>query len=132
MEAKAFAEPLTQKDLDFFKTLLIQQLDELVDQAKKTVGALIQNGESPSDILDQASEAMGRDYTLRIRDREYRLIQKIKTALEKIQDGTFGICENCEEEISFARLKARPVTSYCIHCKSKMEALERQRMTGSS
>ena len=129
MQAKAFAEPLSQQDLDFFKKLLIQQLDELLDQAKKTVGTLIQDGNSSSDPLDQVSEAMGRDYTLRIRDREYRLIQKIKTALEKIQEGTFGVCENCEEDISFARLKARPVTSYCIHCKSKLEAMEK-RMTG--
>lgn len=129
MEAKAFVEPLSQQDLEFFKTLLIQQLDELLNQAKKTVGVLIQDGNSSSDPLDRASEAMGRDYTLRIRDREYRLIQKIKTALEKIQDGTFGICENCEEDISFARLKARPVTAYCIHCKSKLEALEK-RMAG--
>ncbi len=129
MEAKALVEPLSQQDLDFFKELLIQQLDELLDQAKKTVGALIQDGNSSSDPLDQVAEAMGRDYTLRIRDREYRLIQKIKTALEKIQDGTFGICENCEEDISFARLKARPVTAYCIHCKSKLEAMEK-RMTG--
>lgn len=129
MEAKAFVESLSKQDIEYFKKLLIQQLDELLDQAKKTVGALIQNGISSSDPLDQASEAMGRDYTLRIRDREYRLIQKIKTALEKIHEGTFGICEHCEEDISFARLKARPVTSYCIHCKSKMEALER-RMAG--
>jgi DnaK suppressor protein len=129
LEAKAFTEPLSKQEIAYLKTLLIQQLDELLDQAKKTVGVLIQDGNSSSDPLDQASEAMGRDYTLRIRDREYRLIQKIKTALEKIQDGTFGICENCEEDISFARLKARPVTSYCIHCKSKMEAMEK-RMAG--
>ena len=129
MEAKALVEPLSQQDLEYFKGLLIQQLDELLNQAKKTVGALIKDGGARSDPLDQASEAMERDYTLRIRDREYRLIQKIKTALEKIQDGSFGICENCEEDISFARLQARPVTSYCIHCKSKMEAQER-RMAG--
>lgn len=129
MEANAFIEPLSQQDIDYLKASLVQQLDELLDQAKKTVGVLIQDGSSSSDPLDQASEAMDRDYTLRIRDREYRLIQKIKTALEKIQDGNFGICENCEEDISFARLKARPVTAYCIHCKSKMEALER-RMAG--
>ncbi len=106
--------------------MLVQQLDQLLDQAKRTVGVLIKDETATSDPLDQASEAMRRDYTLRIRDREYRLIQKIKTALDKIQDGTFGICENCEDYISFARLKARPVTSYCIHCKSKIEAMEKR------
>ena len=129
MRAKAFVEPLSQQDLEFFKTLLLQQLDDLLNQAKKTVGVLIQDGNSSPDPLDRASEAMGRDFTLRIRDREYRLIQKIKSTLEKIQDGTFGICENCGEDISFARLKVRPVTSYCIDCKSKMEAMEK-RMAG--
>lgn len=126
MEAKAFADPLSMQEIEYFRTLLIRQLDELLDQAKQTVGVLIQDGICSSDPLDQASLAMGRDYTLRIRDREYRLIQKIKIALGKIQDGTFGICESCEEDISFARLKARPVTSYCIHCKSKMEAMEKR------
>lgn len=129
MKAKASTKPLTQQDFEFFKGLLIQQLDDLLNQAKKTVGVLMQDGALSPDPLDRASEAMGRDFTLRIRDREYRLIQKIKTTLEKIQDGTFGICESCGEDISFARLKARPVTSYCIHCKSKMEAMEK-RMTG--
>lgn len=129
MKAKASAKPLTQQDLEFFKGLLVQQLDDLLNQAKKTVGVLMQDGTLSPDPLDRASEAMGRDFTLRIRDREYRLIQKIKTTLEKIQDGTFGICENCGEDISFARLKARPVTSYCIHCKSQMEAMEK-RMAG--
>ena len=129
MKAKASTKPLTQQDFEFFKGLLIQQLNDLLNQAKKTVGVLMQDGALSPDPLDRASEAMGRDFTLRIRDREYRLIQKIKTTLEKIQDGTFGICESCGEDISFARLKARPVTSYCIHCKSKMEAMEK-RMTG--
>jgi DnaK suppressor protein len=129
LKAKASTKPLTQQDFEFFKGLLIQQLDDLLNQAKKTVGALMQDGALSPDPLDRASEAMGRDFILRIRDREYRLIQKIKTTLEKIQDGTFGICENCGEDISFARLKARPVTSYCIHCKSKMEAMEK-RMAG--
>ena len=129
MKAKASTKPLTQQDFEFFKGLLIQQLDDLLNQAKKTVGVLMQDGALSPDPLDRASEAKGRDFTLRIRDREYRLIQKIKTTLEKIQDGTFGICESCGEDISFARLKARPVTSYCIHCKSKMEAMEK-RMTG--
>jgi DnaK suppressor protein len=129
LKAKASTKPLTQQDFEFFKGLLIQQLDDLLNQAKKTVGTLMQDGALSPDPLDRASEAMGRDFILRIRDREYRLIQKIKTTLEKIQDGTFGICENCGEDISFARLKARPVTSYCIHCKSKMEAMEK-RMAG--
>jgi DnaK suppressor protein len=62
---------------------------------------------------------------LRIRDREHKLIKKIKKALDRIENGTFGICESCGEEISIKRLEARPVTSQCIECKSKEEALEK-------
>jgi len=62
---------------------------------------------------------------LRIRDRESKLIKKIKKALARIENGTFGTCETCGEDISIERMKARPVTSQCIDCKSKEEALEK-------
>jgi DnaK suppressor protein len=62
---------------------------------------------------------------LRIRDREAKLIKKIREALERIENDTYGICESCGEDISIKRLKARPVTTQCIDCKSKEEALEK-------
>jgi DnaK suppressor protein len=62
---------------------------------------------------------------LRIRDREAKLIKKIRAALERIEGDRFGICESCGEDISIERLKARPVTTQCIDCKSKEEALEK-------
>jgi DnaK suppressor protein len=62
---------------------------------------------------------------LRIRDRENKLIKKIKKALDRIENGTFGICEKCGEDISVKRLKARPVTTHCIDCKTKEEAFEK-------
>lgn len=116
---------LQPQDIEFFKELLSRQLDELLIRAEKTVGELIRNGDFSADIIDQASSDIGRNYTLRICDRESRLIRKIKTALTKIEDGTFGICESCDEEIGVERLKARPVTAYCIRCKTKMEAFEK-------
>lgn len=125
MTIDALTEPLTPQEVQDFKELLTKQLDDLLYQAEKTVNALVQDGTSSADLLDQATLGMDREYTLRIRDRESRLIQKIKTALAKIDDGSFGICEECGEPISYARLKARPVTAYCINCKNKMEALER-------
>jgi DnaK suppressor protein len=62
---------------------------------------------------------------LRIRDRERKLIGKIKEALERIEQGTYGICEDCGEEISTERLKARPVTTLCIDCKKTQETEEK-------
>ena len=119
------APGLQPEDIEYFKDLLSKQLDELLVRAEKTVAELIRNGDLSADIIDQASSDIGRNYTLRICDRESRLISKIKTALTKIEDGTFGICDSCDEEIGVERLKARPVTAYCIRCKTKMEALEK-------
>jgi DnaK suppressor protein len=62
---------------------------------------------------------------LRIRDRERTLIGKIREALERIEDGTYGICEECGEEITAERLKARPVTTLCIECKKRQETEEK-------
>jgi DnaK suppressor protein len=68
-----------------------------------------------------------RNFLLRIRDRERKLIEKIKAALERIENGTFGICEICGREIGEERLRARPVTTQCIDCKKKQEAREKAR-----
>lgn len=119
------APSLRSQDIEYFRDFLSGQLDELLTRAEKTVAELIRNGDLSADIIDQASSDIGRNYTLRICDRESRLIRKIKTALSKIEDGTFGICEACDEEIGIERLKARPVTAYCIRCKTKMEAIEK-------
>jgi DnaK suppressor protein len=116
---------LQPEDIEYFKDLLSRQLEDLLVRAEKTVAELIRNGDLSADIIDQASSDIGRNYTLRICDRESRLIRKIKTALTKIEDGTFGICESCDEEIGVERLKARPVTAYCIRCKTQMEAFEK-------
>ena len=116
---------LQPEDIEYFKDLLSRQLEDLLVRAEKTVAELIRNGDLSADIIDQASSDIGRNYTLRICDRESRLIRKIKTALTKIEDGTFGICESCDEEIGIERLKARPVTAYCIRCKTQMEAFEK-------
>ncbi|MDA8142079.1 MAG: RNA polymerase-binding protein DksA [Desulfobacteraceae bacterium] len=116
---------MNSNDVDFFKELLTQQLNELLSNAEKTVGTMVHDGEWAADPVDQASMETDRAYTLRIRDRESHLIKKINAALTKIEEGSFGICENCGEEISLARLKVRPVASHCIQCKTKMEAFEK-------
>jgi len=77
------------------------------------------------DPTDRASLEADRNFMLRIRDRENKLIKKIKKALDRIENGTFGMCEKCGEEISVKRLMARPVTTLCIDCKTKEEAFEK-------
>lgn len=79
------------------------------------------------DPTDQATMESDRDFDLRIRDRERRLIRKIDQAMVRIKDGTFGICESCGGDISSKRLHARPVTTLCIDCKTAQEIEERTR-----
>jgi len=81
--------------------------------------------ENMPDPNDRATLESDRNFTLRIRDRERKLIGKIKEALERIETGSYGICEVCGEDISEARLIARPVTTYCIECKKRQEMEEK-------
>jgi DnaK suppressor protein len=77
------------------------------------------------DFLDQALSESDTSFVFRIKERESRLTQKIEEALKLIEEGTFGICEECGREISEERLMARPVTTLCIQCKRRIEAQER-------
>jgi DnaK suppressor protein len=79
------------------------------------------------DPTDRATLETDRNFMLRIRDRERKLISKIKEALERIEDGTYGLCEACGEPIGEKRLMARPVTTLCIECKARQEKQERVR-----
>lgn len=120
------AEPsLTPEDIAEFKRMLTHQLNDLLYSAERTVGFLLQHNTQSADPIERAVIDVDRNYTLRIRERESRLINKIKITLDKIEDGTFGICEACEEEINPLRLKARPVAAYCIRCKTIIEAHEK-------
>jgi len=115
---------MEEKDLEFFRHLLTQWMEELLDHADDTVEGLLDARENLPDPLDRASAESDRTWTLRIRDRESMLIKKIRNSLKAIESKEYGICEDCGEEISIKRLKARPVTSFCIGCKSKRESRE--------
>lgn len=121
---------MRKRDLDYFKRILQDELDALMARANSAVSELV--GEAyviEADLLDRATEELARNSRLRFKDRESRLIAKIQACLQSIEEGTYGICQECEEPIAIARLKARPVTSYCIACKTKREAHER--LTGT-
>ena len=116
---------MKKKDIKYFENLLNDQLEELLNQADNTVTGMTAPKENFPDPTDRASLEADRNFMLRIRDRESKLIKKIKRALQRIEDGTFGMCEECGEDVSVKRLKARPVTTQCIDCKTKEEALEK-------
>ena len=116
---------LTKKKREGFKKLLTERLDALLTDANKTVSGMTDPVDNYPDPTDRATMESDRNFELRIRDRERKLIGKIKDALERIEDGSFGICEECGEDISAQRLKARPVTTHCIECKTNQEKDER-------
>ena len=116
---------MDKKDLKFFEELLQQRLQELLSHADETVSGMTEQKENFPDPTDRATLESDRNFMLRIRDREHKLIKKVKKAIERIENGTFGICEKCGEDISIQRLKARPVTTQCIDCKTKEEAFEK-------
>jgi RNA polymerase-binding transcription factor len=116
---------MRKKDLEFFKDLLTRRLDDLLDKAYLTIVELRESDDNLKDPLDRAVLASEHNFTFRMRDRERMLINKVKEALEDIENNVYGICEDCGAEISIARLKARPVARRCILCKSEQERIEK-------
>ncbi len=112
--------------LEFFKNLLQERLERLLEEAGQTLGDLTDDKESLADALDIATKESNRDFQLRIRDRERVYIRKIQQALQQIEDGEYGYCVACGEEIGEQRLIARIVATHCIDCKTEAEQLERR------
>ena len=123
---------MNQEKLLYFKGMLEGRLRVLLEEAGKTVNGMGDRKEDFPDPTDRASFESDRNCLLRIKDRERKLILKIKEALDRIEQGTFGMCEDCGRPISEKRLMARPVTTHCIECKTEDEQDERQeRMRGT-
>lgn len=116
---------MDKAQLEEFRDLLKAQMSELLNDAGRTVSDMTEENTNFPDPTDRASLESDRNFELRIRDRERKLINKIQQALERIDEGTFGFCESCEEEIGAERLRVRPVTTLCIDCKIEEERRER-------
>ena len=116
---------LKQEKMETYKALLTQKINELLSEAGKTVTEMTNGKENYPDPNDRASLESDRNFELRIRDRERKLIMKMQEAIKRIEEGVFGICEVCGGPISEKRLIARPVTTLCIDCKTKQEKMEK-------
>ncbi len=118
---------MNKRDTTRFKKLLSQQRDELLGNAKRSLsGDIHVDPDDFPDEIDSASSEVNLQFTGRLREREQGLISKIDAALEKIEEGSFGECRLCGEDIGVKRLKARPVAELCIECKSEQEQIERR------
>ena len=118
---------LKKRDLERFKKLLLAQREGLAGVARKVLsGDIHVDPDDFPDEMDTASSEVNLQFAGRLREREQGLLSKIDTALDKIEQGIYGECTNCGEDIGVKRLKARPVAELCIECKSEQEKLERR------
>ena len=117
---------MNSKDIKRFRKMLEESKKALLMNARKTLmeESNFDTDDLPDEI-DLASSEYAQSMVFRLRDREKFLLKKIEKALLRIEDGTFGICERCEDEISAKRLEARPVTTLCIRCKEEQEKKEK-------
>jgi DnaK suppressor protein len=116
------------RDLAEIREALEQQRKALLSDAGEMIGQGITYGaENLPDLGDQASAVTDQNFMLRLKEREQKLLKKIDEALDRMANGTFGVCESCGGEIAIKRLKARPVTTLCIDCKTKQEEDEKVR-----
>lgn len=117
---------LSAKDLKRFKKTLEDSRKAILENARKTMEeeSNFDTDDLPDEI-DQASSEYAQSMNFRLRDREKFLLKKIDKALARIEDGSFGTCERCEEPINLKRLEARPVTTLCIRCKEEQEKKEK-------
>jgi DnaK suppressor protein len=122
----AQSKALTKKELKKFQELLEEKRKVVLDRARQMLseGMVLDANDLP-DEMDLASSEYIQSFEFRLRGREKSLLSKLDLALKKIDDGSFGICEICEEPIGKKRLEARPETSLCIKCKEDQEREER-------
>ena len=115
-----------EQKLQEIRKKLTRQREELIADAGIALTALPDETLFP-ELGDQASAEIDRNFMLKLKGRERKLLKKIDEAIEKIDNGTYGICDVCGEEINLKRLEARPVTNMCIECKTEQEEEEKLR-----
>jgi DnaK suppressor protein len=116
---------MDRAQLELFRTQLLLKKQEILADAGKTMTEMTDQTTNVPDPNDRATLESGRSFELRIRDRERKLVTKIDEAIARIDEGAFGVCEDCGEEIGLKRLEARPVTTLCIDCKTLQETREK-------
>ncbi len=116
---------MNDKQLKKFKAQLEEMRDKIISDAEQTLSEMTtQTGNIP-DPNDRATVESDRNFELRLRDRERKLMSKIEEALLRIEEKTYGVCDDCGEDITIKRLEARPVAKYCIDCKTRQEQQEK-------
>ncbi len=121
-ESEAFMGP---RQLEYFRQKLLNWKSEIVEVSRETIANLRQDTETHPDLTDRASSEADRTIELRARDRQRKLVAKIDAALGRVEDGSFGYCEDTGEPIKLARLDARPIATLSIEAQERHEQKER-------
>ena len=120
------AEPfMNERQRDYFRAKLVAWKDEILKEARETLQHLQDESQNHPDFADRASSETDRAIELRARDRQRKLIAKIDAALQRIEDGTYGYCEETGEPISLGRLEARPTATLSVEAQERHERRER-------
>lgn len=117
---------MNAKMKEYFKQKLLNWKNELLKESSQTLNNLQSDNEAKPDITDRASEEIDRSFELRTRDRERKLINKINSALQRIEDGSYGYCEETGEPIGLKRLEARPVATLSLEAQEMHEKAEKR------
>jgi DnaK suppressor protein len=117
---------MNEKQYKHFQTILVSWKDELMNEANRTVHHMQDEASNFPDPNDRATQESEFSLELRTRDRERKLLRKIESALGRIEDGSYGFCEETGEEIGLKRLEARPVATLCLEAQERRELAERQ------
>jgi DnaK suppressor protein len=125
-EAKPTESKMTKAQLKKFKDLLEEKRREIIKKAQQTLDEdMTLDANDLPDEMDLASSEYLQSFTFRLRGREKVFLDKIQKALEKLEAGSFGVCDECGDRISVKRLEARPETTLCIRCKEDQERVEK-------
>jgi len=116
---------MNERQRDYFRKKLLGWKEEILAESRETLEALQTESQNHPDLADRASSETGRSIELRARDRQRKLIAKIDAALRRIDEGTYGYCEETGEPISLRRLDARPIATLSIEAQERHERRER-------
>jgi DnaK suppressor protein len=116
---------MNERQRDYFRARLLSWREDILKEAKETLVHLQEENQNHPDIADRASSETDRAIELRARDRQRKLISKIDEALARIDDGTYGYCEETGEPISLRRLEARPIATLSVEAQERHERRER-------
>ncbi len=120
------SEDFSKEFLEEMREELERQRAELINRSHVARSDLRERERAPGDSIDESVDEQGTSTTLRLKDRERNLIGKINEALERIDDGEYGYCDECGDSIGEPRLRARPMAELCIDCKEEQEKEERR------